>query len=73
LHARVGRVTHKLRVGTAGFNVGEDRVARCAEGKSEEGSADVCGDAADNDLGLVCSLDSGPELGVVPCAVLCVS
>ncbi len=66
LHTRVCRVADELRVGTTGFNVGEDRVAFCAEGKREESGADVCCDATDDDLGLVRGTDSGPEGFVVP-------
>ena len=37
-----------------------------AEGKGEEGGADVCSDASDDDLGFVCRADSGLEISVVP-------
>ena len=66
LHACVCCVTYELRVSTAGFNVGKDGVALGAEGEGEESGANVCGDAADDDLGLVCGADSGLEVLVVP-------
>ena len=66
LHTRICCVAHELRVSTTGFDVGKNRVAFCAEGKGEEGGADVCSDASDDDLGFVCRADSGLEISVVP-------
>ena len=66
LHARVGSVTDELRVGAGGLDVGEDGVALGAEGEGKEGSADVGGDAGNDDLLLAGGLDGGLEFRVVP-------
>lgn len=66
LHARICCIAHELRVSTTGFDVGKNRVAFCAEGKSEEGGADVCSNASDDDLGFVCRANGGFEISVVP-------
>ena len=66
LHTRICCVAHELRVSTTSFDVGKNRVAFCTEGKGEEGGADVCSDASDDDLGFVCRADSGLEISVVP-------
>ena len=70
LHAGVGRVADELGVSAASFDVGEDGVALSAERQSEEGGADVGGDAGDDDLLLAGGLDGGAEIGVVPSTVV---
>jgi hypothetical protein len=70
LHAGVGRVADEFRVGSRGFDVGKDRVAFGAEGKSEEGSADIGGDTCDDDLLLAGGFDGGLKFRVVPGTVI---
>jgi len=66
LHARVGSIADKTRVGTGSLNVGEDGVALGAEGEGKEGGADIGGDTGNDDLLLAGSLDGLAEFGVVP-------
>lgn len=66
LHARVRRVADKLGVRARSLDVCEDGVALGAEGKSEEGGADVGGDACYDDLLFAACFDGGLKLGVVP-------
>lgn len=66
LHARVGSVANKLRVGARGLDVGKDGVSLGAQGESKEGGAHVGGDTGNDDLLLARGLDGGLEFWVVP-------
>ena len=66
LHAGVCRVADELSVGAGTFDIGEDGVAFCAEGKCQERGADVSCDTRDNDLLLAGGFDCGLEFWVVP-------
>lgn len=66
LHAGVGSVADKSGGGAGSLDVGEDRITFLAEGEGQERSADVGGDAGDDDLLLTGGADGGAELFVVP-------
>lgn len=66
LHAGVGCVADELRVGTGSLDVGEDRVALCAQREREERGAHIGGDTGDDDLLLSGGFDGGAEVRVVP-------
>lgn len=65
-HLIIGEVADLFCDGARGFLVGPDGVPLCAERASQEGGADVCDDAGEDDLLLACGLDRGAELGGVP-------
>lgn len=66
LHAGICRVPNELRIGAAGLNVCENRVALCPKRQREEGGAHISCDARNDDLLLSGGFDGGTEVGVVP-------
>lgn len=70
-HSIIGDVANERRGGAGSFDVGPDGVSFFSQRQSEESSADVCYDAADDDLGFTSRLGwlSARNSGFLSCYV----